>query len=85
MNDELGMITPNEWEKAVHHVKGVEQAYWTKDGMTDWEVNPLVIPLADSDDDEDVCEYDNDEDASSEYLHNENIALDCDDDRDYEY
>jgi hypothetical protein len=67
VNIAMDEISANTWNKAVEHVKKVEDSYWLKDALFDVVVDPLVIPNDDDDDsDEEDEDYDNDDGLDTE-------------------
>ena len=70
--DSFAKIGHTNWKNACEHVCDIEKTFWKKDNIQSKEVEPVVIRLGESSDD--------DTDSSSDRVDSEN-----DDTEDYEY
>ena len=56
-NQVLREVTTEQW-KSIEHVQKVEHEQWEKDGLLDIEVEPLIIPVDDAEDEDDEEDID---------------------------
>ena len=62
----VNKVTPENWAGAVRHCENIEEEYWTKDGLVDDEIPPIIMPLSARDFESDLSDYSESSDDESE-------------------